>query len=115
MEGKGTPKNEQNQFCHSPSVKAVTPSEVERQDSHAAGVKYSLRDLSPSLMQFVKMECRGSPASASGAASTTCVRWRARRCLQKSSGGAEWSPHVASNEVKNGCVVNFRSSKGLHK
>ena len=47
MEGKGTPKNEQNQFCHSPSVKAVTPSEVERQDSHAAGVKYSLRDLSP--------------------------------------------------------------------
>ena len=51
MEGKGTPKNEQNQFCHSPSVKAITPSEVERQDSHAAGVKYSLRDLSPSLMQ----------------------------------------------------------------
>ena len=44
MEGKGTPKNEQNQFCHSPSVKAMTPSEVERQDSHAAGVKYSLRD-----------------------------------------------------------------------
>ena len=41
MEGKGTPKNEQNQFCHSPSVKAMTPSEVERQDSHAAGVKYS--------------------------------------------------------------------------
>jgi hypothetical protein len=36
MEGKGTPKNEQNQFCHSPSVKAMTPSEVERQDSHAA-------------------------------------------------------------------------------
>ena len=28
MEGKGTPKNEQNQFCHSPSVKAMTPSEV---------------------------------------------------------------------------------------
>ena len=76
MEGRGTPKNEQNQFCHSPSVKAMTPSEVERQDSHAAGVKYSLRDLSPSLMQAVKMECRGSPASASGAASTTCVRWR---------------------------------------
>ena len=23
MEGKGTPKNKQNQFCHSPSVKAV--------------------------------------------------------------------------------------------
>ena len=88
MEGKGTPKNEQNQFCHSPSVKAMTPSEVERQDSHAAGVKYSLRDLSPSPMQFVKMECRGSPASASGAASTTCVRWRSRRCLQKSSGGS---------------------------
>ena len=41
MEGKGTPKNEQNQFCHSPSVKAMTPSEVEGQDSHAAGVKYS--------------------------------------------------------------------------
>ena len=41
MEGKGTPKNEQNLFCHSPSVKAMTPSEVERQDSHAAGVKYS--------------------------------------------------------------------------
>ena len=59
MEGKGTPKNEQNQFCHSPSVKAMTPSEVERQDSHAAGVKCSLRDLSPSLMQAVKMECRG--------------------------------------------------------
>ena len=38
MEGKGTPKNEQNQFCHSPSVKAMTPSEVEGQDSHAAGV-----------------------------------------------------------------------------
>ena len=41
MEGKGTlqtPKNEQNQFF--PSVKAMTPSEVERQDSHAAGVKY---------------------------------------------------------------------------
>ena len=56
MEGKGTPKNEQNQFCHSPSVKAMTPSEVERQDSHAAGVKCSLRDLSPSLMQAVKME-----------------------------------------------------------
>ena len=37
MEGKGTPKNEQNQFCHSPSVKAMTPSEVEGQDSHAAG------------------------------------------------------------------------------
>ena len=36
MEGKGTPKNEQNQFCHSPAVKAMTPSEVERQDSHAA-------------------------------------------------------------------------------
>ena len=53
MEGKGTPKNEQNQFCHSPSVKAVTPSEVERQDSHAAGVKYSLRDLSPSLREKV--------------------------------------------------------------
>ena len=35
MEGKGTPKNEQNQFCHSPAVKAMTPSEVERQDSHA--------------------------------------------------------------------------------
>ena len=34
MDGKGTPKNEQNQFCHSPSVKAMTPSEVERQDSH---------------------------------------------------------------------------------
>ena len=34
MEGKGTPKNEQNQFCHSPSVKAMAPSEVERQDSH---------------------------------------------------------------------------------
>ena len=34
MEGKGTPKNEQNQFCHSPSVKAMTPSEVEGQDSH---------------------------------------------------------------------------------
>ena len=50
MEGKGTPKNEQNQFCHSPSVKAMTPSEVEGQDSHAAGVKCSLRDLSPSLM-----------------------------------------------------------------
>ena len=47
MEGKGTPKNEQNQFCHSPAVKAMTPSEVE-----------------PSLMQAVKMECRGSPASA---------------------------------------------------
>ena len=44
MEGKGTPKNEQNQFRHSPSVKAMPPSEVERQDSHAAGVKYSLRD-----------------------------------------------------------------------
>ena len=44
MEGKGTPKNEQNQFCHSPSVKAMTPSEVERQDSHAAGVKYPLDD-----------------------------------------------------------------------
>ena len=38
MEGEGTPKNEQNQFCHSPAVKAMTPSEVERQDSHAAGV-----------------------------------------------------------------------------
>ena len=87
MEGKGTPKNEQNQFCHSPSVKAMTPSEVEGQDSHAAGVKCSLRDLSPSLMQAVKMECRGSPASASGAASITCVRWRSRRCLQNSSGG----------------------------
>ena len=73
MEGKGTPKNEQNQFCHSPAVKAMTPSEVERQDSHAAGVKCSLRDISPSLMQAVKMECRGSPSSASGAASTTCV------------------------------------------
>ena len=24
MEGKGTPKNEQNQFCHSPAVKAMT-------------------------------------------------------------------------------------------
>ena len=69
MEGKGTPKNEQNQFCHSPAVKAMTPSEVERQDSHAAGVKCSLRDLSPSLMQAVKMECRGSASSASGAAS----------------------------------------------
>ena len=56
MEGKGTPKNEQNQFCHSPSVKAMTPSEVERQDSHAAGVKYSLRDLSPALMLAPKME-----------------------------------------------------------
>ena len=44
MEGKGTPKKEQNQFCHSPSVKVMAPSEVERQDSHAAGVKYSLRD-----------------------------------------------------------------------
>ena len=55
MEGKGTPKNEQNQFCHSPSVKAMAPSEVERQDSHAAGVKYSLRDLSPSLMQAVSL------------------------------------------------------------
>ena len=44
MEGKGFPKNEQNQFCHSPFVKAVAPSEVEGQDSHAAGVKYSLRD-----------------------------------------------------------------------
>ena len=51
MEGKGTPKNEQNQFCHSPAVKAITPSEVERQDSHAAGVECSLRDLSPSLMR----------------------------------------------------------------
>ena len=43
MEGKGTPKNEQNQFCHSPAVKAMTPSEVERQDSHAAGVKCTSR------------------------------------------------------------------------
>ena len=82
MEGKGTPKNEQNQFCHSPSVKAMTPAEVEGQDSHAAGVKCSLRDLSPSLMQAVKMECRWSPASAVGAASITCVRWSFRRCLQ---------------------------------
>ena len=54
MEGKGTPKNEKNQFF--PSVKAMTPSEVERQDSHAAGVKYSLRDLSPALMLAPKME-----------------------------------------------------------
>ena len=44
---QGTPKNEQNQFCHSPFLKALTPSEVERQDSHAAGVQYSLRNLSP--------------------------------------------------------------------
>ena len=65
MEGKGIPKNEQNQFCHSPAVKAMTPSEVERQDSHAAGVKYSLRDLSPSLVRpdgmprEIREHCRG--------------------------------------------------------
>ena len=66
MEGKGTPKNEQNQFCHSPAAKGMTPSEVERQDSHAAGVKYSLRDLSPSLMRReegmpreIREHCRG--------------------------------------------------------
>ena len=37
MEGKGTPKNEQNQFCHSPSVKAMTPSEVERHPQEEGG------------------------------------------------------------------------------
>ena len=57
MEGKGTPKNEQNQFCHSPAVKAMTPSEVERQDSHAAGVKYSLRDLSPCELMMMFLVC----------------------------------------------------------
>ena len=38
MEGKGNPKNIQNQLCHSPTVKAITPStRVERQDRKAPG------------------------------------------------------------------------------
>ena len=43
MEGKGNPKNIQNQLCHSPTVKAITQSWVERQDSQTAGDHCSLR------------------------------------------------------------------------
>ena len=37
MDGKGNPKNIQNQLCHSPTVKAMTQSRVERQDSQDIG------------------------------------------------------------------------------
>ena len=104
MEGKGTPKNEQNQFCHSPSVKAMAPSEVERQDSHAAGVKYSLRDLSPSLMQAVKMECRGSPASASGGFQWGRICLVIRFCLGKRD---EVAAVPSAGPEESGCASDF--------
>ena len=37
MDGKGNPMYIQNQLSHSPVVKAMTPSTLERHDSQAAG------------------------------------------------------------------------------
>ena len=57
MEGKGNPKNIQNQLCHSPVVKAMTQPRVERQDSQATGENCSLRGFEASLsMPAHKME-----------------------------------------------------------
>ena len=42
MDGKGNPKDIQNQLCHSPVVKAMTQPRVERQDSQATGDQCSV-------------------------------------------------------------------------
>ena len=49
MDGKGNPKNIQNQLCHSPVVKAMTQPRVERQDSQATGDQCSVRGCEASL------------------------------------------------------------------
>ena len=68
-----------NQFCHSPSVKAMTPSEVERKDSHAAGVKlyrstayetYHHRSCSPSRWNAIMP--RGSSLGVGGGLNHLC-------------------------------------------
>ena len=57
MDGKGNPKDIQNQLCHSPVVKAMTQPRVERQDSQAAGDQCSVRGCEASLaMPAHKME-----------------------------------------------------------